>query len=242
MIDFSAMTGRVGRGLRMFVRVIPQDATLRVLQGRLRGAKWIAGASSAGCWLGSYETDVQELVTQLLKEGGVFYDLGANVGFFSLLASRLVGPAGHVYAFEPLPDNLKYLRRHVDLNEGGNISVIPAAVCDRTGTAAFGGEKSKAKLMESGPISVDTVALDELWKNGRIRPPSVVKMDVEGGELSALLGMQELLEATLPHMLIEFHGQFVDGLDIDTECRTLLRNLGYRIEKFGHEVHAVPPS
>ena len=236
------MTGPVSRGLRLLVRAVPKGATVRVLQGRLRGARWIAGASNAGYWLGSYEVDVQQLVGELLGDGDVFYDVGANVGFFTLLAGRVVGPTGHVYAFEPLPENLGYLRRHVDLNGCENVTVVAAAVSDRCGRAGFGGEKSKAKLMEAGPIDVETVALDELWDAGRLRSPAVVKMDVEGGELSALRGMRRLLAATRPHVLIEFHGQYVDGLDVDTECRTILRELGYRLEKVGHEVHAVPPS
>jgi FkbM family methyltransferase len=241
MIEFSSMSGAVSRVMRRALRAVPPGMRVRVVQGPLRGAKWIAGSSSAGCWLGSYETDVQALLTKLVPAGGVFYDVGANVGFFSLLASRLVGPSGRVYSFEPLPANLEYLRRHVALNRCENVAVMASAVSDRAGRATFGGEGSTAKLVEGGAFEVETVALDDLWASEALRAPDVIKLDVEGAELLALRGMRRMLDATHPYLLVEFHGQWVEGTDIDTECRKLLTELGYRLEKIGHEVCAVPP-
>src|SRR5216684_2115948 len=102
--------------LRLPLRLIPRGAIVRIVSGELRGWQWIVHSATNGCWLGTYERHVQRLFRQRLRPGAVALDVGANVGFFTLLASKLVGSAGHVYAFEPLPRNLYYLERHVRLN------------------------------------------------------------------------------------------------------------------------------
>ena len=94
LMNFSAWQGTMLRPLRCLVQAVPPTWEMRVLQGPLRGAKWVAGTSNAGCWLGSFESEIQALVSQIVKPGHVFYDIGANVGFFTLLASRLVGRGG----------------------------------------------------------------------------------------------------------------------------------------------------
>jgi FkbM family methyltransferase len=238
MINFSGMKGAGARVLRAMIHAIPDGTTLRVLQGPLRGAKWISGASTAGCWLGSYEVEMQDRIGELLDEGAVFLDVGANVGFFTLLASRAVGDGGRVIAFEPHPRNLDLLRRHVEMNECRNVEVVAAAVSDREGTARFGGFGSTAKLTDDGAFEVRTMAVDDLWASGAFGAPRLVKIDVEGAELSALLGMRRMIEETRPHILLELHGQWIDGKDVDTECRNLLREIGYDLEPFDRGLYA----
>lgn len=108
-----------------------------ILQGPLRGKRWIVSSSTAGCWLGSYELDKQRRFATTLRPGHVVYDLGANAGFYTLLASKLVGRSGHVVAFEPLPENLAALRRHLELNGVDNVTVMDAAVWSSGGTVRF---------------------------------------------------------------------------------------------------------
>jgi len=79
--------------------------TVPILQGPLRGKKWIVGSQRHAFWLGGYEPHLQRLIAREVKPGEIFYDVGANVGFYSLLASVLVGP-GKVFAFEQLPANV----------------------------------------------------------------------------------------------------------------------------------------
>ncbi len=76
---------------------------MHVVQGPLRGKRWIAGSSNHGCWLGSYELAKQRKVIELVRPGMVCWDVGAHVGFYTLLFAELVGPLGRVFAFEPLP-------------------------------------------------------------------------------------------------------------------------------------------
>jgi FkbM family methyltransferase len=240
IVNFSAMRGAASRPLRWLVHRIPKTAVMRVLQGPLRGARWIAGASNAGCWLGSYEAEVQELLVSLVKPGSVVYDLGANAGFFTLLAARLVGPAGRVYAFEPLPANLELLRRHLELNRCANVTVVAAAVSDRDGRARFGGAGSTARLEEEGAVEVATARIDTLIARGELAPADLVKLDVEGAELAALEGMDGLLRDARPRLLIEFHGRRIAGVDVDSACRARLAERGYDLCRCGREVLAEP--
>jgi len=180
----------------------------------------------------------------MLREGDVFYDVGANAGFYSLLASRLVGPSGRVVAFEPLPSNLTLFREHLRLNGVENVEVIEAAVAARAGRASFDPSASRftARLQERGALEVKTVCLDNLVASQRIPPPSVLKMDIEGGEYEALRGAIELLRRTKPYVVLALHGQ-----EMQSSCRRLFDTCGYRIEHLSgleesgfREVIAVP--
>ena len=99
-----------GRLLRLPLRLIPKRMAMPILQGRLRGTKWIVGAGEHGYWLGSYEMNKRLAFEREIPNGAVLFDIGANVGYFSLLAAKLVGPEGRVYAFEPLPEISSFLR------------------------------------------------------------------------------------------------------------------------------------
>ena len=89
LMSFSAISSNslLGAALRYPLRWIPDDLVVPVLQGPLRGKKWIVGSSSHGCWLGGYEYEKQRRFAQAINPGGVVYDIGAHVGFYMLLAS-----------------------------------------------------------------------------------------------------------------------------------------------------------
>ncbi len=160
-MNFSGVSSRsiVGHLLRLPLRLIPTDMVLPVLQGELRGSKWIAGSSNHGCWLGSYEYEKQRLISGMIAPGTTVFDLGAHVGFYTLLFSRLVGSGGKVVAFEPFPPNLRYLRRHLALNRITNVEVIEAAVSETMGTTSFqtGKTSSMGQIAETGEFSVELV-------------------------------------------------------------------------------------
>src|ERR1039457_4559604 len=127
----------IGKLLRAPLRLIPPRTVVPILQGALRGKKWMVGSATNGCWLGSYEYAKQKALQRELKAGQVVYDVGANVGFYSLLASVIVGDAGHVYSFEPFPENVRQLRKHLEMNHIKNCTVIDAAVSSADGDAIF---------------------------------------------------------------------------------------------------------
>lgn len=181
----------LGRMVRLPLRVIPSGMHMPILTGAGRGMKWIVGSSDHGCWLGSFEYGKQKLLAGFVKEGDVVWDLGANVGFYSLLSSALAGKNGHVFSFEPSAGNLKFLRRHLQINSISNCTVIEAAVSRKSGIGRFHMDglatDHLAGESEAG-TTVTTVSLDDLVFSGSILPPSVIKCDIEGAEYEALLG------------------------------------------------------
>lgn len=114
-----------------------------------------------------------------LKPGDVFDDIGANVGFLSLLGAKLIGPKGHVYCFEPLPSILPLLARNLDQNGFSNYAIIEAAVSDRSGTASLATDRGDLRATltpnTASMIDVSLVTLDEL----DLPTATLIKIDVE---------------------------------------------------------------
>src|SRR5687767_10694214 len=128
-MNFKRMTGTsVGRPVLWVLRRLPDSWALPILQGAFRGKRWIIGSSNHSCWLGVYEYDKRRRFEEIVGSGDVVFDLGAHAGYYSLLASALVGPSGQVIAFEPLPTNIDFLKRHLLINKIGNVELIEAAV------------------------------------------------------------------------------------------------------------------
>lgn len=226
MLDFSGVSNQkwTGKFARSILRIIPDGFTVRILQGKLRGKRWITGASTHGCWLGSYELSKQNSIATSLAEGNVFFDIGANVGFYTLLASSCVGPSGQVIAFEPLPSNFKYLERHIELNSLKNVQLIKAAVSDESGEGQFaeGPDNCMGKLSDAGEVEVELVTLDQLITEGKVPTPGFLKIDVEGAEFAVLQGAKELLADSHPTVFLATHGK-----SVHSQCLKLLGALGY---------------
>lgn len=237
-------TALLSRALRLPLRLVPAGARLPVLRGPLRGATWIAGSAPHACWLGRYERHVQAVLCERIRPGDVACDVGANVGYFTLLMSRLCGETGKVLAFEPHAPNLVYLRRHLDLNRCTNVTVVRAAVGARSGRARFAPTHSRwtARLDPAGELEVEVVSLDALLAAGT-SPPAFVKIDAEGAEIEVLRGAGRLVLESGPAMVIATHGR-----DALRQSRQLLAAAGYstRIlagnEEIGAcEILALPP-
>jgi FkbM family methyltransferase len=219
-------TSFIGRLLRLPLRLIPRQTVVPILQGPLRGKKWIVGSGNHGYWLGSYELGKRALLIRAVPPGGVVYDLGANVGYYTLLSAVLAGPLGRVFAFEPLPRNLEFLRRHLSLNRIDNATVIEAAVADRSGTVRFeeDASTSKGRIAAQGTLEVRSVALDELVARERMPRPDLLKIDIEGGEFLALQGARRILTESHPVIFLSTHSG-----KVHKECLAFLESLGYRI-------------
>lgn len=234
MINFSAIRPEtlVGKIVRVPFRFLPREMAVPILQGPLRGKKWIVGSHLHGCWLGSYELEMQKRMVGELRPGAVFYDVGANAGFYSLLAAVLVAP-GPVYAFEPLPANAAYLRKHLELNRIQNVKLFELALSDHVGTAPFAAEETRAmgKLGPRGILTVQSSTLDALIQEQRLAPPDFIKMDIEGAEFLALLGARECFARYRPKLFLATHGR-----KIHNTCCALLASWSYELE------YASPPS
>jgi hypothetical protein len=157
------------RIMRLPLRVIPRNTVVPILSGAMRGAKWISGSEIQACYLGGYERPLQMKVQQLVRPDSVFYDIGANVGFYTILASRLVGLNGSVISFEPVPRNIQLLYRHMMLNDIHNVVIREAAVGEQNGKARLlvaGKDWSTAQLTEDGELEVTLVSIDQCFRGG----------------------------------------------------------------------------
>jgi FkbM family methyltransferase len=165
---------------------------------------------------GVYEPVTAAVIAHLLQPGDVFFDVGANQGQFSLLAARMVGDGGAVYSFEPNGAVRRLLNQSIGLNGFGNVHVEDAACMGKSGSFelqldertgnAFGGAKTVERISGSGGQTVRGITLDEYVAEKGIGQIDLLKMDIEGGEAGALLGMVGMLDRrTVKNLIIEFH-------------------------------------
>jgi FkbM family methyltransferase len=231
-MNFSGISSRglIGQVLRFPLKFIPRNAVVPILQGPLRGKRWIAGSSNHGCWLGSYEFEKQQVFIEAIQSGDVIYDIGAHVGFYTLLSSKLAGTKGHVVAFEPFPSNVQFLQKHLKLNGVDNVTVIEKAVSDQPGQVAFEiaqsstmGHLTKNKNAASS-IMVDVVALDQFIDEAQLPLPDVLKVDIEGAEYDFLRGASQLLSSRPIKIFLATH-----GAEVHANCLAFLRGLGYQL-------------
>jgi FkbM family methyltransferase len=216
----------LGKLLRLPLRLIPPQTVMPVLQGPLRGKKWIVGSGNHGYWLGSYEMDKCTRFAEAVPHGGVVFDLGANVGYYTLISALRAGPGGRVFAFEPLPRNLAFLKRHLALNRIENATVIEAAVADCGGTVRFKQDSStsKGRIGEGGSLEVQCLSLDDWVDRGLLPAPDLLKIDIEGAEFQALQGARRLLAASHPPIYLSTHSG-----EVHRDCLGLLASLAYRL-------------
>ena len=192
---------------------------------------------------GSYEPEEASWYARTVNPGDLVVELGANIGYFSLLLARAAGPTGRVISYEPDPDLSRILDRNATANGYTNIDIRTAAVADRTGTMTYYRDRKNTgdnRLFTHGrdrdSFSVPVVTLDE--DLGELdQRIDLVKMDIQGAEPLALDGMAGLLAERPPsRMLIEFWPHGILGMDRDPRgVLETLRQAGYRITKLDED-------
>ena len=213
------------RVARRLLHALPSRAVVPVVSGPLRGMWWVSGSAPHGAWLGRLERDTLEDFAAHIAADTVVWDVGANVGLYTLAAARR---AAHVVAFEPASCNVAALRRHVALNGLTNVDIVSAAVASHEGTArlAAGASPSEFRLAGDGG-EVPCVTLDG-WRRGLAAPPpAVMKIDVEGAEMDVLDGAVDTITVARPRVYLAVH----DGQH--ERCEERLRAWGYRLELAG---------
>lgn len=201
-------------------RAAPKGMTeIKIAAGSLAGYRMILNLQTEkDYWLGTYEAALQGVLSELVKEGMVLYDIGANIGYISLMMARLSGKQGRVFSFEALPANLQRLKENISLNDMESvIQALPRAVIDKTRPVRFLAHSSTSMGKAAGSagraeeykaeITVEGLALDDFVFKQRRPSPDIIKMDIEGGEVLAIKGMKRLLKDCKPILLIELHGE-----------------------------------
>lgn len=178
---------------------------------------------------------------QSLQEGQVACDIGCHKGAYTYWMRRRVGPSGAVYAFEPQPGQVTYLREAFSAMHYDNVEIVPMAVSDRCGEVPMyvpsdGARTHEASLeatcgrngvMEAPrhSFSVESITLDDFF-SGRPHGPSFLKIDVEGHELAVLTGARKTLKAYHPTILVECEARHRPDRDV-RPVFSLLESLGY---------------
>jgi FkbM family methyltransferase len=208
-----------------------------IAAGNLAGTRMLLDLKAEkDYWLGTYEPQLQATIQELVLPGQIVYDIGANIGFMTLLFAQCVESTGHVYAFEALPANLQRLRDNIALNAvDDRVTIISAAVNDRSNSTKFyiGPSPGTGKLVKSAgrstityreSIEVEGISIDDFIYQSGNPAPDILKIDIEGGEVLALPGMSRMLHEKRPVVMIELHGQEAARVGWD-----LLKKENYRI-------------
>ena len=200
-----------------------------ILSGPARGMRINLHGSAVAFATGTAEPRLQSALTSELRPGATFFDIGANVGFMTLIAARLVGPSGRVLAFEPVPANAAAIRENVALNGIDWVEVHETAIARSTGNASLiiSDVSAFSRLatvnVPTGAresIEVPVTSIDEFLAGGGHPAPDVVKIDVEGAELEVIEGMRRTLAEHHPVLLCEVH-------DLYAEYVGLMSSLAY---------------
>lgn len=181
-------------------------------------------------WELSFVNNTEETVYTMMmdefEEGDVFFDIGANIGFYSCLFSE---KASQVYAFEPNRHAANLLRQNIEKNSLESVNLIQVAASDENtskelskapGSTVMG----TAQINDSEDGDIDARTIDSLFEEDKLELPDLMKIDVEGHEIQVLKGMQEVLEKASPVIYVESH-------DRHEELKQTLEEMGYTYER-----------
>ena len=189
---------------------------------------------------GKYEPEVVAFLVEHCRPHDIAFDVGANVGYHTMLLSSLVGPDGQVLAFEPVPTTAAWLEETLRRNDLANVTVLRTALGASAGAARMrvgpAAEAGLAHLVDSTAgyrshftgetrvIDVPIDSIDQLLTAGELPMPTLIKIDVEGAELQVLRGASETLATVRPTVVTELWGS-----ENVREGRRLLESFGYRV-------------
>ena len=201
---------------------------------------------------GEVETAERNFVGSLLRDGDIFFDIGANYGLFTLEAAKVVGSHGHVIAFEPSKREAEVLNRNIQQNNLTNVVHVGVALSDGCGTARFGvatdgGLNSLAANRHQEQViqnwdEVPTSTLDSwLEHQPHLNNVRLIKMDVEGAECKVIVGARLLLAHQAPMLLYEVCDATLAGFqNTGKELVEALQSYGYQMFEFAPDGKLLP--
>lgn len=190
-----------------------------------------------------WEVNESMLLGRALQPGMIFFDVGANVGYFSLLAAAIVGNQGRVFSFEPVSRTREMLMRNVKLNGFNNVELLPFALADHNGSREIfyypgqdcGSNSFGRYSTDAGKETVECITWDRFMEERGVGNVDIAKIDVEGAELKVLRGaMHVLSQRSAPDLLIEINPErLAANGDTPKKVIDLLTDLGYRVFAIG---------
>jgi FkbM family methyltransferase len=197
-----------------------------------------------------YEGETSNFIGSILQPGDTFVDIGAHVGYFSMLAAQLVGPSGAVFSFEPEPRNFSHLLEHIEANGVTNVRPMHMAVGASPSVADFfvnadndGGhalwEVGRHPFNERSretPVTrkVFVTSLDTIFQGRDMRTLKAIKIDAEGAEFAILVGARELLRRVrVPFIIAEINRFALQSMGAsERHLRSVMEELGYETYLF----------
>lgn len=217
-------------------KVLPRGIAYPILRGPLRGYRFILGAlagegGGGSVYLGMVEPEQTVAFCNTVQQGDVIFDIGANVGYYTLLGAHLAGESGRIVSVEPMIQNICRLNRHLVLNRLNNVFLVTSACSDHVGMSVFlhGANNAVGHLDGIGDVNhstnkmsvVSTVTIDALVDTTKLEP-NMIKVDVEGAEYQVLLGAANTLTRLKPKLYLSIHSQ-----SLYVKCNELLSTYGY---------------
>ncbi len=186
-----------------------------------------------------HEPKSTEYLKAILKKNMLVIDIGANIGYYALIEAKA---GAKVIAFEPTPKNIEILKKNIEINKFENqILVSDKAISDKKGTEklylGFSNSGNSMIPLNENHILIKSVTLDEYLSKQNIKKVDIIRMDIEGGELKAVKGMEKLLTENPPkHLFIELHPVQLasTGYSIK-EITEIIYSFGYEIRKVFYE-------
>jgi FkbM family methyltransferase len=217
-------------------RVAVSDTQIYPCQGPLQGYRMCIDWKRFRSFVyGTWEPEVIDAVVSTIKPGMTVIDIGAHIGYYSLLFAKFAGPSGRIFSFEPLPGNFALLQKNVQLNNLQYVTPLNLALFSHSGEITItvpDGQHNPGNgsvYIDHGAqqFRVQSVTLDHFCATSAIQP-DFLKIDVEGAELAVLLGGRTTIERFRPNMLIELH--HFDGNLAAHPVPDLLTNWGYQLQ------------
>ena len=198
-----------------------------ILTSKMNYNKWIVGYSNLEYFLGTYEYKKRILFEKKPYNLDIVYDVGANVRFYTLLDSKIVGKSCKVITFEPLPKNIKFLQKYLIINNTDNVEVIKSVVLDHFSSSLFKETEfnSIRQIDVNGEIDLNTISIAEFVKNYPTLKPYCIKIDVEGAEM---IICKEGISNLKKHHLKIFLETYSDPLN--EKYKDVMKELGYKID------------
>lgn len=194
-----------------------------------------------------HEPLTTELIKNIVKEGMNCIDLGSNLGYYTLLESKLVGDSGKVFAFEPSPVTYEHFKKNLEINKITNVNHFNIALGDTNGKIKFLISKMSnwCRVVDDSIKTLDNIidvpmfTLDKFVTEHKLKKIDFIRMDIEGYESKAYSGMTEIIKKFKPDFYMEIHPVFM-GVEKTIEFLKKLKKDGYEIKSFSHRITDTP--